>query len=206
MKTTFQDNGHALYHFVDKIYVECPGDSGIGLIRGEANWFLNKARVTSLNGSFYRDWSRAQWFGPVEGRTLQFCHQCGKTLVMERLQRDQFKVDLPRSIQVDCSCGRQSSLAVTWYPAAINTLGRDPFFGLPLFLQEEIRGHLLWFYNLDHLNYIRAYVQAELRERTQVSKWSIITRLPNWVKVGKTRTRILRAMDQMEAQLRAALV
>jgi hypothetical protein len=79
----------------------------------------------------------------------------------------------------------------------------DPYFGLPLWLQAGFRGHLLWAYNLRHLDLLEGYVAARLRERHELplttGSMTMITRLPVWIKAAKNRDEFLRTIGRMRA-------
>ncbi|MFG2343930.1 hypothetical protein [Streptomyces phaeochromogenes] len=81
----------------------------------------------------------------------------------------------------------------------------DPYFGLPLWLQTEMRHGWLWAYNPEHLELIRKFVQAPLRERApwdaQVKKMTLVARLPTWIKSAKNRDEVLRAIDRIRSSL-----
>jgi hypothetical protein len=74
----------------------------------------------------------------------------------------------------------------------------DPLFNLPLWLQTEIRGNLFWAYNRRHLQDIKTYVQAKLRERQSDGYTTMVERLPQFIKSAKNRDAILKAIDQLE--------
>ncbi|MER5784722.1 hypothetical protein ABT104_23820 [Streptomyces mobaraensis] len=81
----------------------------------------------------------------------------------------------------------------------------DPYFRLPLWLRTETRHGPLWAYNLEQLDLLRRFVGATLRERPpwyeHHRKMTYIGRLPAWIKRGKNRDEILRAVDRMRASL-----
>jgi hypothetical protein len=81
----------------------------------------------------------------------------------------------------------------------------DPYFGLPLWLQAETRHGWLWAYNPEHLDLIRRFVQAPLRERdpwhVTGRKMTLIARLPMWIKSAKNRSEVLRAIERIRASL-----
>jgi DNA-directed RNA polymerase subunit RPC12/RpoP len=93
--------------------------------------------------------------------------------------------------------------AETWSPnrnCAGRTLAADPFFGLPLWLQADVRGHRLWAFNEAHLAYLKRYVAATLRERpVSVLGMTLVEKLPAWLKSAKLRPGILRAITRLEA-------
>ncbi|MEV4437953.1 hypothetical protein AB0K09_02875 [Streptomyces sp. NPDC049577] len=78
---------------------------------------------------------------------------------------------------------------------------REPYFGAPLWLQTETRHGWLWAYNPEHLELVRRFVQASLRERApwyeHGRKMTVVGRLPAWVKRAKNREEILRAIGRM---------
>ena len=81
----------------------------------------------------------------------------------------------------------------------------DPYFGVPLWLQLETRHGWLWAYNLEHLNLIRRFVQASLRERAPWydtgQKMTLVARLPLWIKQARNRDEVLRTINRISATL-----
>ncbi|MFF8848208.1 hypothetical protein ACF08N_37010 [Streptomyces sp. NPDC015127] len=81
----------------------------------------------------------------------------------------------------------------------------DPYFQVPLWLQLETRHGWLWAYNLEHLELIRQFVQAPLRERApwhdRGRKMTLIARLPAWIKRAKNRAEVLRAVERIRSSL-----
>ncbi|MEV3993636.1 hypothetical protein AB0J57_32555 [Streptomyces sp. NPDC049837] len=115
----------------------------------------------------------------------------------------------PRRL-VCCGCG----LSRVWSGRLV-TLSRgtaqpatDPYLGMPLWLQIETRRGWLWAYNLEHLDLIRRFVQAPLRERASWydtgQKMTLVARLPAWIKRAKNRDEVLRAISRIHASLAAA--
>ncbi len=79
----------------------------------------------------------------------------------------------------------------------------DSYFQLPLWFQTDVGDHRLWAYNLRHLQFIKAFVRATIREGSRTGtvgtrNRSVVSRLPEWVKTAKNRKRILKALDRME--------
>ena len=78
------------------------------------------------------------------------------------------------------------------------TMQVDPFFKLPLWLQSEVRGKILWAWNYRHLDYIRHYVQSSLRVRHRHQYSSMVERLPSWITTAKNRLHIVKAIRRLE--------
>ncbi|MFG2304513.1 hypothetical protein [Actinacidiphila glaucinigra] len=80
----------------------------------------------------------------------------------------------------------------------------DPYFQRPVWLQADCSGHVLWAYNVRHLDLLDAYVAAKLRERGEVmpgAPASLVERLPTWLKAAKNRTEILRTIKRLRSTL-----
>ena len=77
----------------------------------------------------------------------------------------------------------------------------DPYFHEPLWLQKNTRHGRLWAYNPEHLDLLRQYVQATLREHPPWyepwRKMGLFGRLPGWIKQAKNRDEVLRGLDHM---------
>lgn len=77
-------------------------------------------------------------------------------------------------------------------------LKTDPYYGFPLWFQTEVKGHLFWGYNREHLVEIEAYVKADLREvDINGRSYRMVTRLPSFIKEAKNRETVLKAIERM---------
>jgi hypothetical protein len=76
----------------------------------------------------------------------------------------------------------------------------DPFFHLPVWLQADFSGEVLWAYNLEHLDFLAAHVGAKLRERNgfRFQVRSIGARLPRWMTSAANREAVLRAIEKLK--------
>ncbi|MBD0839684.1 MULTISPECIES: hypothetical protein [unclassified Streptomyces] len=96
-----------------------------------------------------------------------------------------------RACVVCRSCGLSRSVGQGFWPA--------------LWLRAETRHGELWAYNLAHLDLIRRFVAADLRERDpwycHGRKMTCVGRLPAWVKSRKNRTEVLRAIDRLRVSV-----
>ncbi|WP_225095138.1 hypothetical protein [Streptomyces sp. CoH27] len=81
----------------------------------------------------------------------------------------------------------------------------DPYLRARLWLQRETRHGWLWAYDLGHLDLIRRYVDAGLRERAgwydTGQKMTLVARLPTWIKSAKHRDEVLRTVDRIRASV-----
>ena len=75
----------------------------------------------------------------------------------------------------------------------------DPYFHLPLWLKQDCCENLFWAYNYEHLDFLKKYVEAKLRERNldEISNKSIGSRLPKWMTLKKNRDIVLKTIHQL---------
>jgi hypothetical protein len=105
------------------------------------------------------------------------------------------------------------SYAKLWQARAFSRapgeLAQDDYFHLPLYLQAECSQGVLWAYNMDHLEYLKTWLEAPLRARRMDAQfgWSnggFLSRLPRWVKLAKNRAKVTEALKKMCALAEAA--
>ncbi len=82
----------------------------------------------------------------------------------------------------------------------------DWYFHSSLWLRTQCVGNELWAYNKEHLEFIKSYVSAKLRESHHDSEYgysnsSLASRLPKWMKLGGNREAVLAAVSTLEARL-----
>jgi hypothetical protein len=105
------------------------------------------------------------------------------------------------------TCGQTSqhpALALT--PAEIGRGNRrfwNRFYrrGPSLYLTRDIGAHVLTVYNRTHLELLAAWLGAGLRERGPEAGLTMMARLPRWMKAAGNRERIIKALDDIRAQM-----
>lgn len=71
-----------------------------------------------------------------------------------------------------------------------------------LWLSIDTRLGTFYAYNFDHLDYIEAYIRADIRKvapdlRYGLRNRLITSRLPVWMKAAKNRSEVLKAIDRL---------
>ncbi len=201
----FEDLGLPLGAYAMQALVGCPSCAGPALVRS-ATWRINpagtnkeRATVQCLQCSFRRVRPDDVWFGPWTGYARQRCTCCGHKWLRTTLASKNKHGNPPPSVAIVCpGCGTSNTVAITWYHDGFSADPLDPTFGLPLWLQTPCCGQVLWAYNRQHISTIRMYVAASHRVRASPMKWSMLTRLPTWVKLAKHRAAVLSACDQLD--------
>jgi len=146
---------------------------------------------------------------------LVVCPSCqGKAIVKAAPLRQ--AADDEQRVRVICAgCGysktlRETPKTVLYQTSRRTVTGRvfgmggaaDPFFELPLWLTTPFEGELLWAYNRSHLLFIKAHVEASLRERNgqENRNRSLGSRLPRWMTSAKNRTSVSKKIDELLAR------
>jgi hypothetical protein len=199
------DSASALGAFCDKIYCLCPNCGEKAMITAEVQyhiplWFKN-ARIQCLNCVFCQDWEKGQLYNTVVGTARQRCPNCGhKWLAAEVHGKANGK--LKKSQNVVClSCQQKVSLNLEWRNEWRSNNPVDPYFGYQLWLQISCCGKTLWAYNEQHLQVLKSYVIASLRDGRNRGKWSMTARLPQWIKSAKNRDAVLKCIENLERRL-----
>jgi hypothetical protein len=137
------------------------------------------------------------------------CPRCGgRADVVQDAPAAQRSIFEPRRL----ICTRCAYHARTQSRAVVTAAARrgvwvDPYFGLPVYLQTATRLGVLFAYNPAHLDWLENFAGAELRERDirpGCMNGSMASRLPRWIKLGKNRPTVLRAIEQLRQKLAEA--
>lgn len=149
----------------------------------------------------YKAIDETVWHGPVIIYPLNAkCGQCGASLENEQRLVNCYQAKM----KVCCKVCNHEKFYQTKYKLtyANNNQATDPYFGLQLWLQTPVDENIFWAYNYDHLDYLKNYVSAKLREAQSGGKHSLAWKLPNFIKVAKNRDRILQAIARLEKKAR----
>ena len=135
---------------------------------------------------------------------LVVCPQCAGKALVQTGNFQQMKYDT-RDIRVVCAaCGYNKTLETIPTNSKHLIFGApvDPFFHLPVWLQLDFSGNLLWAYNTDHLDFLAQHVGAKLRERNGAPYRvrSIGARLPRWMTAKNSRDAVLKAIEKLKGQ------
>ncbi|RLZ10994.1 hypothetical protein EAH57_01045 [Acinetobacter sp. 2JN-4] len=143
-----------------------------------------------------------EWRGACEVEINTKCTICkkGKYKYIRQYAR---KSLIPREITVSCNfCLRENRFndsAYTLRKISYSKVGFDPYYSYPLFLNIAVRQGQICVYNLTHLEILKNFIQADLRERKFPNyNRSYFSRLPAWIKSTRNRKEILKAILRLE--------
>ena len=183
------------YSYRNEYQVECPKCGSLASIKFPSPYFYSGGQLSCSNCNHFMRASELIRYNAVINR---YCDNRGKYLE-KTLSSSKAKVD---KITIPCPhCGITRTFHPKHEKVLMNYNSRgdicDPVFNLPLWFQINVKGKLLWAYNRKHLNDIRMYVFAKLRERTTPHFTTMVEMLPNFIKIAKNREDILKAINRL---------
>ncbi len=212
----FKDSGALLDAFAGEFLVRCPECDQVAVVsrrwnRDHRHWSAARLTCASCGHSRRSETSLhcvrcgipqgTRWIGPVVLNARARCRRCGRWLEVRRKLKTPPR--LP-TIGLPCASCQVSTTAQYSLAHPPPTAAIDQCFGLPLVLQTACAGHTLWAYNPEHLAFLRAYLEADLREEHPTSHSSAASRLPRWLKLARHRAEALRAVARLERRLLTA--
>ena len=144
----------------------------------------------------------AEWSGACEVKINAKCTICkeGKYKYLRQYAR---KSLIPREIVVSCNfCLRENRFDDSTYTLrkiSYSKVGFDPYYAYRLFLNIAVRQGQICVYNPTHLEILKKFIQADLREHKFPNyNRSYFSRLPAWIKSTRNRKEILKAILRLE--------
>lgn len=199
---TFMEEDNARYSgsatvkrsYMREFLVECPKCSELAVITSDLSYDTSNDKLVCSSCNHIEKADDLVRYNVVVKRV---CDNCGKPFE-SIVPNNKHKVN---RLIVPCpNCG----VVRTYKPrndayrtAYNNSKVGDPIFNLPLWYQTSIKGEAFWAYNREHLNEIRNYVSAKLRERQTTTHTTMVEKLPNFIKSAKNRKAILKAIDKL---------
>ncbi len=73
------------------------------------------------------------------------------------------------------------------------------YFNAALWLQHPFKNEVFWAYNLEHLQYLEAYIGATLREHKDRTHFTLLEKLPRFYHEAKNREPLLKIIEKLKA-------
>lgn len=187
-----------MFYFSEHIWVHCPKCSELALIETVLPKYTipfprNHKSVCDCKSCGFKDSKNEMWHGYFQGSISRACGHCGSRVN----HTTEPTREIYKASEIACEvCKNVREYELNWLPYR-KEMATDPFFGLDIWLQLNIKNQLLWLYNMDHLNYLKEYVEATLRDEIDRHKYSMIANLPQWVKSSKNRELIVKKLNKL---------
>lgn len=194
-----------LHHFSHEVFVKCPKCSGFGKVTTLKDGYYHEKDKSAKFNCFdcgYLTASQKEWSGYYVGYIgLDYkgraCANCGSVFQKEF---EKTKIPYQSGMAVCPVCRQEREYEINWYRYRGES-PTDPFFGLDLYFQKQVKNGHLWVYNLEHLQYLREYINATVRKRERVGLYSMVARLPDFITSSKNKEAITKQLNMFEEQI-----
>ena len=201
MNSRYYDEGYSLLYWEKEVEAVCPKCGETGVIKGNPSWREWNATFMCKGCSHSLRTERDNWQGPVRGFGKRPCGYCGhKWVYAEEFCETPSSIKKCKKVSSCPVCNKESEVELTYYKNEPEDHAIDPYFGLELALKENTRHGAVWAYGEPHLEELKKYIGAKLREGSS-EKWSYLSRLPTWLKSAKNRDMVLKAIGKLEKRL-----
>lgn len=201
MNTRYTDAGYPLLYWAKDILVVCPKCRQDARIKGNPSWKEWAAELFCAHcGYNCKTTAKTEsWQGNFTASGQRPCCSCGHKWVRLNKTISAPSHLLAETMNTRCqNCQTINKVPVTYSRAIPADHAIDPFFGLELALKTPTRHGTVWVYGMPHLQELKCYTTASLRENSTASpNSSYFSRLPAWIKSAKNRELVLKALDKL---------
>jgi endogenous inhibitor of DNA gyrase (YacG/DUF329 family) len=181
---------------MNEFLVECPKCKKAAVVQIDETHVPHTGKLTCMNCFHAETTEDLIRYNAIVKRS---CDHCGKpihiTIPNQKLKSEQISVPCPHCGTTRVYQPRNEEYRIVYKSSDSPS---DTMFNLPLWLQIEVKDNLFWAYNKKHLQDIKRYVQAKLRERQTLEFTTMVERLPKFIKEAKNRDAILKAIERLE--------
>ena len=184
----FKDKNLLLWHFYDEILVVCPKCLKRAVVNKKNNITLNCS-----NCGYHEKYINKRYIVEVKS----YCSSCEKYFKFYdntiTTKFKQIKIACPHCNKVDkyeANYKENSSYQIKG--------GVEFYFNLEFWLRKDFRGNLFWAYNYKHLEYLKDYIYAKVRERNDRCYTTMVEILPKFIKSKKNRDGLIKIIDKLE--------
>jgi hypothetical protein len=191
----FADSGQSLHDFSQHILVHCPRCEKKACVQTDPITHKSELRCMECHHAE----KPGKWYGEVDLTVRQRCDACGKW-IEERVREN--KVKYPYLLVTCAYCKQEKAYKpLREKVPSSSRLPADPVFGLKLWLQADFGDYVLWAYNQAHLQYLKEYIAAKLREKNGISRRTLALKLPHFIKSAKNREALLKLISRLEQKM-----
>ena len=191
----FQDENLTLQSFSRQILVQCPKCYKMAEVKCGKN---GTAKLACRNCSLVKSYQPVRY----QMRLKRNCPKCGAffQLDLDNLEKKEEKITVTCANCQDVQVYEPKYMEYRVLSQGFG-LGKDNFFGCELWLQTDFRGNLFWANNAEHLAYLKNYIQAKIRERNNRSGFTLVEKLPSFIKSAKNREALLAEIIKLEKKI-----
>ncbi|MBE8724146.1 hypothetical protein [Flavobacterium hungaricum] len=195
----FQDENKWLASFGDVIDVKCPncGQKAVVKRTFESTYYYRDQKILECKNCHYsKKENTVKYIAHVDSYC---CNNVDKVEYKSQLlnkKPDTIKLKCPVCKEIKAFKPKIEEIRFEFSSDGLSQT--ESWFNAVLWYQKELGGNLFWAYNLDHIDYLQRYIQADLRERNPKVNGggTMAARLPQFVKAAKNREKLLKILKK----------
>lgn len=195
----FQDENKWLESYGDTIDVKCPKCGLKALVRRtfDSQYYYRDKKVLECKNCHYsKKENTVKYIAYVDSYC---CNNVDRVTFKSQIMNEK-----PEAIKLKCPvCNEVKDFKpkieeVVFEFHADGNSQTERWFNTELWYQKEIGSNVFWAYNLDHIDYLLRFIQANLRERNSKMNGggTMVARLPMFVKEAKNRDKLLKIIEK----------
>lgn len=195
----FQDENKWLASFGDSIDIKCPNCGLKASVRRnfESKYYYRDSKVLECKNCHYsKKENTVKYIAIVDSYC---CNNSNKIKFKSQIINEKpevIKLKCPVCNQIKEFKPKIEEIRFEFHSDGNNKT--EAWFNTELWYQKEIGRNLFWAYNLEHIDYLQKYIQADLRERNSKVNvgGTMVTRLPMFVKEARNREKLLKIIEK----------
>lgn len=193
-KLTYKDQGKTKWYFISTIDVVCPKCKKKATLK-TPNKNQVEPKLKCHNCYFTKSGFEYSAHSNIQKIV---CQKCNTVADLETKELSQ----TVKKTNCKCEeCGFINQVEVEFdlmkSGGMYNSQIKDQYYGLDFWYKINFKNNCLWAYNLEHLNDIQKYVEAEVRKRHNGEYQSVLEKLPKWISSKKNRPEIVKALEKL---------
>lgn len=123
------------------------------------------------------------------------CPNCSK----KANSKVSYEANLARVYCPSCGQNKEVSTEISFHGNKAHwRASADHYFGAELWLQHRFKNDIFWAYNEAHLEYLRQYIAAELREHKDRQHYTLLEKLPKFYHEAKNRESLIKIIEKLK--------
>ena len=188
MTNRFKDKNHLIWEFSKKLEVHCPNCQKKAMITNENHHLKLYCEHCKLLETKKNE---------LYSYNIRFrCPDCDQLI----FKSDSFLETKETFVPIQCKCGFSKMQKPNYIsnPISIKPNSESTYFNTKLWFSKSYKSDVFWALNSEHLDYLKQYISAKLRERNDRTHMTLVETLPKFIKAKKNRTDLLKLIEILE--------
>lgn len=191
----FQDENITILNFINEVLVHCPKCDKKAIVIKDELKYPEEIRLKCFECHYSRIESCVYYTFQINHLCSNCDHRIIENKSVVKIDEKPIKLRCPNCKAIYDHEPKYTKVSVKY---SIFKDGFDPYMKLPLWIKNTFKGHVFWAYNHGHLAYLKKYISAKIRERNDRQHYTMVEKLPDWIKSSKNRNTIIKLIEKLE--------